>query len=48
VHTHTDVIDRRYDSEGDAILTVRVDPARAEEVRRRFHVLNFRGADGRG
>lgn len=48
VHTHTDVIERRYDAEGDAILTVRVDPARAEEVKRRFHVLNLRGADGGG
>jgi GTP-binding protein HflX len=48
VHTHTDVIDRRYDQDGDAILTLRVDPARADEVRRRFRVMNVRAAEAGG
>jgi GTP-binding protein HflX len=44
LHTHAEVIARRFDPDGDAIVTVRVEPGREDEVARRFHVLNQRAA----
>jgi GTP-binding protein HflX len=42
LHEHAEVVGRRYDEAGDAVVTVKVDPERADEVGRRFHVMNRR------
>jgi GTP-binding protein HflX len=42
LYEHAEVVERRYDEGGDAVVTLRLDPERADEVGRKFHVMNRR------
>jgi GTP-binding protein HflX len=42
LYTHAEVVDRRHDSAGDTVVTVRVALERASAIVNRFHVLNLR------
>jgi GTP-binding protein HflX len=44
LHRHAEVVERRYDAAGNTVMAIRVEPERAEEIARKFHVIRLKEA----